>query len=93
MADRDFKIKTDLAIRQCTLCTPPSAAKGTQMFSKDVKETSNIANVRIYAEQAIKRMKDFRILKAQQPILYKPIINEIIHVCAALTSLKQPLAS
>jgi len=58
MADRGFKIKTDLAVKQCTLCIPPSAAKGSQMVARDVKETSNIANVRIYVEQAIKRMKE-----------------------------------
>ena len=75
------------------VCIPPRAAKGTQMLSKDVKETSNIANVRIYVEQAIKRVKDFRILTAQQSILYLPIMNEVIHVCAALTNFKQPLAS
>ena len=63
MADRGFKIKTDLAMKQCSLAIPPSAAKGTQMLSNDVKETSNIANVCIYVERAIGRLKDFRILK------------------------------
>ena len=65
MADRGFKIKTDLTMKQCSLAIPPSAAKGTQMLSNDVKETSNIANVRIYVEQAIGRLKDFQILKLQ----------------------------
>ena len=69
MADRGFKIRTNLAMYQCTLCIPPSAAKGTQMTSSAVKEMSNVANVRIYVEQAIKRMKDYRILKTQQPLL------------------------
>ena len=41
------------AIKQCTLSIPPSSAKGAQMLSNDVKETSNIANVNIYVEQAI----------------------------------------
>ena len=31
MADWGFKIKTDLAMKQCTLCIPPSAAKGNQV--------------------------------------------------------------
>ena len=68
MADRGFKIKTNLAMKQCSLAIPPSAAKRTQMLSNDVKETSNIANVRIYVEQAIGRLKDFQILKLQQPL-------------------------
>ena len=29
MADREFRIKTDLAIKQCSLSKLPSAAKGT----------------------------------------------------------------
>ena len=45
MADRGFKIKTDLAIKQCKLRIPPSAAKGSQMVASDVKETSNISNL------------------------------------------------
>ena len=77
MADRGFKIKTDLALKQCSLSIPPSAAKGSQMVKKDVHDTSNIANVRIYVEQAIRRLKEFRILKHQQPLLYLPILNDI----------------
>ena len=91
MADRGFKIKTDLAMQQCTLCIPPSAAKGVQMVASDVKQTSNIANVRIYVEQAIKRIKDFRILKTQQPLLYLPLMNDIVQLCGALVNLRQPL--
>ena len=92
MADRGFKIKTDLAMHQATLCIPPSAAKGSQMTQSDVKSTSNIANVRIYVEQAIKRIKEFRILKTQQPLLYWPLMNDIVQICGALVNLKQPLA-
>ena len=33
MADRGFKIKTDFAMVRCTLCIPPSAAKGRAYFS------------------------------------------------------------
>ena len=78
MADRGFKIKTDLALKQCSLSIPPSAAKGSQMVKKDVHDTSNIANVRIYVEQAIRRLKEFRILKHQQLLLYLPILNDIV---------------
>ena len=62
MADRGFKIKTDLTMKWCSLAIPPSAAKGAHMLN-DVKETSNIANVCIYVEQAIE--KYFQILKLQ----------------------------
>ena len=62
------------------------------MLSNDVKETSNIANVCIYVEQAIERLKDFRILKLQQLLLHLPTMNNVLYVCAALTNLKIPLA-
>ena len=92
MADRGFKIKTDLAMQQCTSCIPPSGAKGVEMLAKDVMDTSNIANVRIYAEKALRRIKDFHILKQEQPILFLPIMIDIVTVCGALVNLKQPLA-
>ena len=45
MADRGFKIKTDLAVKQCSLSIPPSTAKGRQMVKKDNHDTSEIVNV------------------------------------------------
>ena len=47
MADRGFKTKIDLALKQCFLNIPPSAEKGSQMVKKDAHDTSNIVNVRI----------------------------------------------
>ena len=53
MADRGFKVREDLMMHMATLCTPPSCASSMQLLPRDVRETSNIANVRIYVEQAI----------------------------------------
>ena len=92
MADRGFKIKTDLALQQCKLCIPPNASKGTQMPAKDVEATSNIANVRIYVEKAIKRLKDFRILSCDYPLLQLPLIDDVLITCCALVNLLPPLA-
>ena len=50
MADRGFRLKTDLALKQCTLAIAPSPASGCQMVSRDVKETSTVVNVHIYIE-------------------------------------------
>ena len=65
MADQGFQIKTDLPMKQCTLCVPPSKPKGNQMTSSDVKKKSNIGNHTIYVEQVIKRIKGFHILKTK----------------------------
>ena len=92
MADRGFKIKTDLALKQCSLSIHPSAAKDNQMVKKrDVHDTSNIANVCIYVGQAIQRLKEFRILKHQQSLLYLPVLNDI-RVISGFVNLKRRLA-
>ena len=62
MADRRFTIKTELALKQCTLAVPPNAASGWQMVSRAVKEISTVANVQIHVEQVIKI--DYRTLKS-----------------------------
>ena len=91
MADRGFKIETILALHQCTLAIPPSGAKGVQFTSVQSKETFTVANVRIYVEQAIKNLKDYRILKTELQLLYLPIVDDIIRACCALHNLKKPL--
>ena len=63
------------------------------MSKNDVKATSRIANVRIYAEQAIKQMKDFQILKNEIPISILPLIDDILIICGALTNFLEPLCS
>ena len=91
MADRGFKIREELMMKMATLCIPPSKAKSMQMLPSDVRKTSNIANVRIYVEQAIGRMKVFHILKNELPISLLPLVDDIVRVCAALCNLLPPL--
>ena len=61
------------------------------MSKNDIKATSTIANVRIYVEQEIKRMRDFRILKNKIPINILLLIDDILIICGALTSFLEPL--
>ena len=89
MADRGFQIRTDLATVPAELCIPPRAVKGNQMSEQEVKETSRVANLRIYVEQAIQRMKVYRILTAGDfPVLLLPIVDDILITIAALCNLK-----
>ena len=62
------------------------------MTANAVKETSNVANVRIYVEQAIGRIKNYRILKVTNSLLYLPLMNDIVTICGALVNLKDALA-
>ena len=73
MTDQGFKIRTDLPMKQCTLCVPPSTPKGNQMTSSDVKKTSNIGNHKIYVEQVIKLIKEFHILKIKADFITSDI--------------------
>ena len=91
MADRGFKRKTDLALKQCTLAIPPSAVSGCQMVSRDIKEASMVANMCIYVEQVIKNLKDYQILKSEMQLKYLLIADGIIKTCCALNNLKKPL--
>ena len=89
MADQGFKIQNDLLSHSATLCIPPSMKMGGQMLSKEVKEKSRIAYVRIYLEQAIKRMKELRIIRNEFPVLLLPVIDDCN--CASLVNLLDPL--
>ena len=91
MADRGFKIREELLLRNASLCIPPSTKAGMQMFAGDVRETSRIANVRIYVEQAIGRLKQFHILKNILAINYLPLCDDIVQVVCALTCFQDPL--
>ena len=91
MADRGFKIKSDLTLRRCYLAIPPSAAKGSQMTASDVSVTNKVANVRIFVEKAIARMKWFRILSTELTLLELPIVDDIVMICCALVNLLPPL--
>ena len=91
MADRGFKIKYLLAYHQCTLTIPPSTVSSMQMSQGDVKNTCTIANVHIFVEKAIRRIKEYKLLKIELPILQLPLVDEIVTICAAFTNLKNPL--
>ena len=78
MADRGFKIPDLLAFYQFSLVIPPSKHGNIQMSEADVRQTSIIANVRIYVEQAIKRIKEFHIINNEVPIMLLPLIDDIV---------------
>ena len=91
MADRGFKIAEMLAFYQCSLAIPPSKCGELQMSKEQVKNTSRIANARIYVEQAMKRHKDYRILSNEIPVTLISLADDIVKVCAALSNLQEPL--
>ena len=91
MADCGFKIKEGLMMFQASLAIPPSTKGKQQMLPTDVKDTSRIANVRIYVQQAIGRMKHYKILRDELPITCLPLCDDIVITCSALCNLLLPL--
>ena len=61
------------------------------MVSQDVAVTSKVANVRIFVEKAIARVKWYRILSAEITMLELPLVDDILIVCCALVNLLPPL--
>ena len=91
MADRGFKIKPDLTMKRFYLAVTPSAAKGRQMTKDDVSKTNRVANVCIFVEKAIARLKWFRILINEIPLLEMLLLDDIVIVCSTLCNLLPPL--
>ena len=61
------------------------------MSSDDVAVTSKVANVRIFVEKAIARVKWFRILSTEITMLELPLVDDILIICCALVNLLPPL--
>jgi len=62
-----------------------------QMAAEDVILTKKIAHLRIHVEQAIGRVKEFRILQGVLPAAMWDSINQVIYVCCMLTDFNPPL--
>ena len=91
MADRGFSIAEDLLLQRDDLFIPPGK-RGQEQFTKaDVQKTKTVANLRIFVEQAIRRLKTFRIIKNKLPISLTGNLDNIFFVCAALCNLYKPL--
>ena len=91
MADRGFTITEDLLFYRADLFIPPGKRGQEQLTKADVQKTKTIANIRIFVEQAIRRLKTFRIIKNELPISLIGNLDNIIIVCAALCNLYKPL--
>ena len=66
-------------MKNANLTIPPSCFyKYMQLSSDDARKTSVIANVRIYVEQAIGRIKYYRIMKNEIPMSRLLLINDIV---------------
>ncbi|KAK3085080.1 hypothetical protein FSP39_003199 [Pinctada imbricata] len=90
MADRGFLIRGNLALKGATLNIPPFSCN-KQLSGVAVTKTRRIARARIHVERAIGRLKCFNVLQGVIPLKVKPIIDQVVFVCAALCNLDKQL--
>ena len=90
-ADHGFTIKDLLEKIRAELNIPPFMEGRQQLPAKEVQKGRPITSVRIHVERAIGRIKAFTILKHTMPISLARISNQIVCVCAYLSSFKQVL--
>ncbi|KAL1479806.1 hypothetical protein MTO96_051563 [Rhipicephalus appendiculatus] len=89
-ADKGFKIQDMLSDINVGLNMPPFLTRG--QFSEDeVRETEDIASLRIHVERRIQRIKNFHIFDRPIPLSLGPIISEVWIVCALLTNFQSPI--
>ena len=88
MADKGFSnLLPDFTLLHTQLLTPPGRHGAAQMPAADVLKTKQIANRRIYVEQAIRRLKYFRILKFEVPITLCQHLDDILRVICGICNL------
>ncbi|KAK6168589.1 hypothetical protein SNE40_019789 [Patella caerulea] len=92
LADRGFPIREELALLRAELLVPPGRRGVSQMSVSDVRTTEVIAKRRIYVEQAIRRLKCFRILKYELPLTLLHHLDDIVLIASGICNLYPPLA-
>ena len=83
MADRGFTIRDLLTRKKATLNIPPFTrkchwGKKKRLNVKEIKQTRNIAKLRIHVERAIQRLKLFRLLGNSIPWTLRSVVNQMV---------------
>ena len=91
LADRGFNIQELLLPRQVKLVIPPFLKKKKQFTIEDDTRTKQVANARIHIERVIGRLKDYDILKCEQPLDMVDLFDHIATVVCALINLQEPI--
>ena len=76
MADKGFTIE-DLLQLGVSLNIPPFLGRSDQMPPEDVVKTQCIAALRIHAERAINKIKNFHIWDRVIPLSLFPVVNQM----------------
>ena len=91
MADRGFTVRDQLKEVGYDLNIPAFLEGRKQLTAEECQQTRSIASVRIHVERAIGRIKNFAILNSTLPLTLSRLTNQIVSVCAWLTSFQPSL--
>ena len=91
IADRGFLIKDILQQHNIELNIPPFLNGRTRLTAAEEILTKRIARVRIHVERAIERMKKFKIIGKKVPLVFKPIVSQMVHVIGFLVNYQDPV--
>ena len=91
MADRGFTIEDELKCLNVQLNIPAFLDAREQLTKGEVKESQSIASARIHVERGIQRLKKFRQLRNEIPLVLHGSINQIWTVACLLCNFLPPL--
>lgn len=94
MADRGFKhVELYLRKQGVQLVRPPSVVIGAKLSKSEVRETKQIASLRIHVERVIRRLREFSMLKPHACLnlnLVK-VLDDVITIACGLINLQDSL--
>jgi len=91
-ADKGFMMHGKFSERLHRLEVPAKAANGQTAFSSDqMRQTAQIARVRIHVERAFRRAQEFMILHRRVPITQVDLWGMIFRICCYLCNFQPPL--
>ncbi|XP_046874125.1 uncharacterized protein LOC124466350 isoform X2 [Hypomesus transpacificus] len=91
MADKGFLIGDLLSDINVSLVIPPFLGPNAQFSEEEVRQTQEIARLRIHVERAIRRIKEYHIFDRTLHMTVMGSVNQLWSVCASLTNLQGPL--
>ncbi|XP_049275828.1 uncharacterized protein LOC119372547 isoform X3 [Rhipicephalus sanguineus] len=92
LADKGFPgILAGVVGKSAVLIMPPFST-GSQPFTpQELKQTYNVAQVRVHVERVIQRIKIHGILVNRVPISLIPAMSDIFHMCCVLANLQSSI--
>ena len=91
LADKGYNARDLFAQKRCFLTIPSFLSEG-RLTAQEGMQSRTIASVRIRVENAIKRLKEFKILsETLSNRVNKKIVDDMVMIVSALCNLKQRL--